>query len=64
VANVTHLQKSRPFRVRELYLKHGRPRHELIDELVRQIQTARATEDPAIVMADVMMVRTLVSQIV
>jgi hypothetical protein len=61
---LTYLQKSRLFRVREFYLKHGRPRHELIDDRVRQIQTARATEDPAIVMADVMMVRTLVSQIV
>ena len=61
---LTDLQKSRAFRVREFYLKYGRPRQEVLNERVKQIQEARTlTEDPAVVIAGVMMVRTLVAQI-
>jgi transposase len=61
---LTDLQKSRAFRVREFYVKYGRPRHEVLNERVKQIQSARSlTEDPAVVIAGVMMVRTLVAQI-
>src|SRR5215470_3307705 len=61
---LANLQKSHALRVRDFYLKHGRPRPELLDERMKQIQTARAlTEDPAVVTASVMMVQTLVAQI-
>src|SRR5215469_15869242 len=39
------LQKSRAFRLREFYEKYGRPRPEVLDERVKQIQSARALTD-------------------
>jgi transposase len=58
------LQKSRDFRIREFYQKHGRPKREVLDERVQQIQKARPlTSDPAVVMASVLMVNSLVAQI-
>jgi transposase len=58
------LQKSRPFRIREFYEKHGRPRREVLDERVQQMRKAQAlTVDSAVVMAGVMMVQALIGQI-
>ena len=58
------LQKTRAFRIREFYQKHGRPQREQLDERIQQIERAVAlTQDPAVVMAGVMAVQTLVGQI-
>jgi len=58
------LQKSRPFRIREFYNKHGRPKRERLNEIVAEIQKARPlTSDSAIVMAGVMMVEAMIAQI-
>jgi hypothetical protein len=54
------LQKSRPFRIREFYQKHGRPSREVLNERVDQIQKGQPlTLDEA----GVMMVPALVAQI-
>ena len=61
---LSELQKTRPFRLREFYQKYGRPKTEVLDARIQQIQKARPlTGDAAVVMAGVMMVRTLVAQI-
>lgn len=58
------LQKTRAFRVREFYQKYGRPRQDVLDQRLKQIEKAQPlTEDSAVVMAGVMMVRALVGQI-
>ena len=59
-----HLQKTRAFRIREFYEKHGRPKREVLDQRVKQIEQAKAlTTDAAVIMAGVMMVHSLVTQI-
>ncbi len=61
---LSDLQKTRAFRIREFYQKYSRPEREALDQRVRQIEKAQPlTQDPAVVMAGVMMVRTLVGQI-
>ena len=61
---LSDLQKTRAFRIREFYQKYGRPEREVLDQRVKQIEKAQPlTQDPAVVMAGVMMVRTLVGQI-
>jgi transposase len=61
---LVELQKSRPFRIREFYQKYGRPKREVLDARIQQMQKARPlTSDAAVVMAGVMMVRALVDQI-
>jgi transposase len=61
---LTELQKSRPFRIREFYEKHGRPKRERLNEMVGEIQKAQTlTTDSAVVMAGVMMVEALIAQI-
>lgn len=58
------LQKTRAFRIREFYQKYGRPQREQLDERIRQMERAVAlTQDPAVVMAGVMAVQTLVGQV-
>jgi transposase len=58
------LQKSRPFRIRDFYQKYGRPRGDVLDERVTQMQKAQPlTADPAVVMAGKMMVNAVVAQI-
>ena len=58
------LQKSRDFRIREFYEKHGRPKREMLNQRVQQIQRAQPlTLDPAVMMAGTMMVNALVAQI-
>jgi transposase len=58
------LQKSRAFRIREFYERHGRPRREALHERVEQIRKAQPlTLDPAVIMAGVMMVEVLVAQV-
>jgi transposase len=58
------LQKSRPFRIREFYEKYGRPRREVLNQRVSEIQKAQPlTLDSAVVMSSVMMVQALVAQI-
>lgn len=57
------LQKSRGFRIREFYQKHGRPKREVLDERVKQIQKAQPlTLDSAVVTAGIMMVKALIAQ--
>jgi len=61
---LTELQKSRPFRIREFYEKHGRPKREALNVIVAGIQKAQPlTSDSAVVMAGVMMANALVAQI-
>jgi transposase len=61
---LVELQKSRPFRIREFYEKYGRPNREVLNERVDHIQKAQPlTWDGPVVMASVMMVQTLVTQI-
>jgi transposase len=61
---LTDLKKVRAFRIREFYQNYGRPKREVLDQRVRQIQQARPlTSDPAVVMAGVMMVEALIGQI-
>src|SRR5215831_818838 len=49
------LQKSRPFRIRKFYQKYGRPKREVLDTRIQQMQNARPlTSDAAVVMAGVM----------
>jgi len=61
---LVELQKSRPFRIRQFYEKYGRPSHEALNERVDQIQKAQPlTLDGPVVMANVMMVQALVTQI-
>lgn len=58
------LQKSRPFRIREFYERHGRPQREVLNQRVSEIQKAQPlTLDSAVVMANAMMVQALVAQI-
>ena len=58
------LQKTRAFRIRAFYQKYGRPRREVLNERVAQMEKARPlTGDPAVVKAGVMMVGALVTQI-
>ena len=58
------LQKARPFRIREFYVKHGRPQREVLDQRVRQMEKAQPlTRDSVVIMAGVLMVRSLISQI-
>jgi len=58
------LQKSRPFRIREFYEKYGRPKRDVLNARIQQMQNARPlTLDPAVIMAGVMMVNALVGQI-
>jgi transposase len=58
------LQKTRAFRLREFYQKHGRPQRQMLDERIQEIEKAQPlTTDAAIVMGGIMMVRGLVSQI-
>jgi transposase len=53
-----------PARLRKFYGRYGRPRKETIEERIRRIKQAVAlTEDPAVVLAGSMIVRTLVNQI-
>jgi transposase len=57
------LQKSRAFRIREFYETYGRPKREMLNERVEQIQKAQPlTLDRPVVMAGTMMVKALVSQ--
>jgi transposase len=57
------LQKSRPFRIREFYEKYGRPRRDVLNQRVSEIQKAQPlTLDSAVVMSSVMMVQALVAQ--
>ena len=61
---LSDLQKTRAFRIREFFQKYGRPEREVLDQRVKQIEKAQPlTQDPAVVMAGVMMVGTLVGQI-
>src|SRR2546422_6941313 len=61
---LVELQKSRPFRIRQLYEKYGRPSREALNKRVDQIQKAQPlTLDGPVVMANVMMVQALVTQI-
>jgi len=61
---LAHLQKSRAFRIREFYQKHGRPRREVLNQRIADIEKARPlTMDPAVMMAGTMMVKALVAQI-
>jgi transposase len=61
---LVELQKSRPFRIRQFYEKYGRPSREALKERVDQIQKAQPlTLDGPVVMANVMMVQALVTQI-
>jgi transposase len=61
---LVELQKSRPFRIRQFYEKYGRPSREALNERVDQIQKAQPLiSDGPVVMANVMMVQALVTQI-
>jgi transposase len=58
------LQKTRAFRIREFFQKYGRPQRDLLDQRIQQIEKAvPLTQDPAVVMAGVMAIQTLVGQI-
>ena len=61
---LTELQKSRPFRIREFYKKHGRPKREALNVMVAEMQKAQPlTLDSAVVVAGGMMVNALIAQI-
>lgn len=58
------LQKTRGFRIREFYEKHGRPQREALKTRIAEIGKARPlTTDSAVIMANVMKVKGLVAQI-
>lgn len=58
------LQKTRGFRIREFYEKHGRPQREALKTRIAEIGKARPlTSDSAVIMANVMKVKGLVAQI-
>ena len=58
------LQQAPPAQIRKLYLDHGKPRSELLEQRLEQIRRARPlTTDPAAVLSGTMMVRALIEQI-
>lgn len=61
---LVELQKNRPYRIREFYKRYGRPRPELLDERIAQMESAKPlTGDRAIIQAGILMVQALISQI-
>jgi transposase len=63
-ATLGELKQASPTRLRNFYTRHGRPRREVIEERIKRIKEAVAlTEDPAVVLAGSMMVRTITAQI-
>jgi transposase len=58
------LRKTRAFRIREFYERHGRPSREVLDERVKQIEKSQPlTSDTAVMLSGVMMVKALVGRI-
>jgi transposase len=58
------LQQARPAQIRKVYLDHGRPRPEQLEQRLDQIRRARPlTQDPAAVLSGSMMVVVLVEQV-
>lgn len=61
---LSEVQKCRPFRIREFFEKYGRPRRDVLNERVKQIEQAKAlTSDAAVIKAGIMKVQTLIAQI-
>jgi len=63
-SSLGELKRAKPARVRNFYKKHGRPREEAIQQRIKLIKEAvPLTEDPAVILAGSMMVRSMVAQI-
>lgn len=58
------LQKTKPEKIRNFYIKHGCRRSEVIDERLKQICSAvPLTQDPAVIDTSVFMVETITNQL-
>jgi transposase len=58
------LQKAKPARLRQFYLRSGRPRPDRLEQRLQQIRQALPlTSDPAVVLSGSMMVQALVAQL-